>query len=705
MNTSSKRAERMALASLGLSIIFFAATVLIGFFSEASAAIALSWQILGGVLIFFVLAVQLHQQSLVEREKLDKAQLEKSKDSNTIFQSTANRMAMFESAQKQLEILEKWFIPIFGVVIAAYQLGIGLFLFFSVKSNKIFSFSTDTGDLTGELSNPRLFAFFLVIIAFVSFLMSRILTGLSSESKWKPLRAGGSTLLATAALAFSLSVSLAFASFKIGGVLKVVSWAVPIVLIILGAETLLNSILDIYRPRIKGQYARSAFDSRLLGAVSEPGGILHTFASSIDYQFGFKVSQTWFYQLLSKAIVPLVMIGILALYLLSCVVVVSPGEEAVIEHLGKFERIAEPGLTLKMPYPFDKAFIYSTSQIQQVNVGFVEEEVQRDKDGNEILKPLLWGEKHYGEEHPLLVASRYHPNETAKKAETGIDTKADSVSNTVPVSLVVAAIPVHYKINDLKKFVYNHTDARSMLETICNRELTSYAASATIETDEGSGGKQSLLGSGRKAAGEILKKRVQAAATKADLGVEIVSLGLQGVHPPSEVAVSYQEVIGAVQEKQALIMAAQAERNKKLTSLGGSVAQVNKLAVLSEKYLKANESGDAERVKELGDELDRALENSSGQIYKIISEAKSYAFEKVKLAEATGKRFAGQVKAYRASPTIYKRILRLKMLEETLGKARKYVVIADDDKNQIYIIDLHEKLTPSMYDLDVIPTE
>ncbi|MCF7956776.1 MAG: hypothetical protein K9M75_13315, partial [Phycisphaerae bacterium] len=110
MNISSKRAEYVALASLGLSIIFFVATLLIGVFSGATASVALGWQILGGALIFFVLAVQLHQQSLAEREKLDKAQLEKSKSSDTIFQSNANRMAMFESAQKQLAILEKWFI-------------------------------------------------------------------------------------------------------------------------------------------------------------------------------------------------------------------------------------------------------------------------------------------------------------------------------------------------------------------------------------------------------------------------------------------------------------------------------------------------------------------------------------------------------------------------------------------------------------------
>lgn len=677
MNISSKRAEYVALVALGLSLIFFVISMLIGAFSGASAAYSLGWQILGGALVWFVLVIQLHQQSLAEREKLDKALLDKSRDSDTIFQSDANRMAMFESAQKQLAVLEKWFVPIFGVIIAVYQIALGLFIFFGLQKS-------ETPGLIKDLHAPQLYAVFLVIMAFVAFLISRYATGMSCEKQWKPLRAGGSCLLSFAVLAFGLAISLALAQFKVLGVLTFVSWAIPIVLIVLGIETALNSVFDIYRPRIKGEYSRSAFDSRLLGAISEPGGILHTFASAIDYQFGFQVSNTWFYQLLSKAILPLIMIGILALYSLSCVVVVAPDEEAVIEHLGSFNRIAKPGITFKLPYPFDIAYTYPTTQIQQVNIGFVESEEEKVEG-----KPLLWGEKHYDVEFPLLIAS---------KGQSGY---GRDEAGTVPVSLVVAAVPVQYKIKDLKKFMYNHVDAREMIETICYRELTKYASSATIETDEVDSGKESLLGAGRKAAGESLKISIQASADKAGLGVEIVFLGLQGVHPPPEVAAEYQQVIGAVQQKQALIMAAEAERNQKLTLLGGSVLQVSDLHILAEKYQKADESGDEEMVEALGIELDKALENAGGAIYKLIAEAKVYAFEKVALAEAKGTRFAGQVKAYRAAPELYKRILRLNMLEESLGNTRKYVIVSDDDQRQVFIIDLEEKLAPSLYDLDL----
>ena len=677
MNISSKRAEYISLIALGLSVAFFVIAMLIGFFSGALAAAFLGWQILSGVMIWCVLVIQFHQQSLAEREKLDAAQLEKSSTSDTIFQSDANRTAMFAAAQKQLALLEKWFIPIFGILIAVFQIGMGIFSFYKVKA---------VGTLMIELQSPQLHAFFLVMIAFVSFLFSRLAAGTSSQRQWKPLRAGGSSLLATAIIAFALAISLALAQFKIFGGLTFMSWAIPVLLVVLGVETALNAVLDIYRPRLKGQYARSAFDSRLLGAFSEPGGIIQTFSSAIDYQFGFKVSQTWFYRLLSKAVLPLFVVGALALYSLSCVVIVGPGEQALIEHLGNFDRIADPGITFKLPYPFDIAYIHPTTRVQQVNIGFVES--SEDEDYKEPAA-LLWGQKHYAEEYHLLVA-------TEDQSSYGRDQ-----TGTVPVSIVVAAVPVQFRINDLKAYLYNHVDSSEVLETICYRHLTRYASSATIETEDAVSNKLSLLGAGRKEATEILKKAIQASADEAGLGIEIVFLGFQGVHPPPDVAKDYQQVIGAVQTKQAIILTAEAIRNRDLTSLGGSVSQVSRLYDFAEEYQNARERGDNEAASAIGEQLDEAFANTGGDIFQSLANAKSYAFERATLAKAVGERFAGQQKAFALSPDIYKQIMWLNMLEESLGSTRKYIILVNEKTRKTGIIDLQEKLAPGWEDIDL----
>ncbi len=683
MTVSSKRPVHVALVSLILSLVFFGISFLLGGWSGFSAISAVGWLNLSVALIWLVLWLQFYQRSLAEQEKLDAGQLGR-EGTSTIFQAGTEQATLFYVAQRRLQVFEKWFVPIFSGLIAAYQTGIGLYLLNSAR----------TAITAEEMKQPLLCGICMTAIAFISFLLSRYATGMSAQPQWKPLRAGGSSLLGVAVLCFALAVALALAYlFNFHGFVNVMALVVPALLVVLGIETALNLIFDIYRPRLKGLYSRSAFDSRLLGVINEPGGILRSAADAIDYQFGFKVSQTWFYKLLEQAIVPLALFAGVTLYLLSCIVVVAPDEQAIIEHFGnpvneaKDVRLAGPGLTFKWPWPIDKVFKYPTKRIAEISIGFVP---KVDKEGKVEHTPLLWGESHYQQEYELLVASE----------ESG----TRSVGGTVPVSLVIAAVPVQYRIKDLYSFVYNHHAPEQFLASICYRELTRLAASAKIEVDVDNQAEmaQSLLVAGRTQAGNLLTSRIQKAADEAGLGVEIVFVGLQGIHPPVEVAADYQKVIGALQKKQALILQAQAERNKTLSALVGSVQEAEALYELWGKYQRATLTNSAAEAESLGKQLDTAFEQAKGEIFKTLRESKSDAFQKATLAEATSARFAGQLKAYEAAPQIFIQEQKLSTLEEALDGVRKYVVVADPNDTQVTVIDLQEKLTPSLYELSGI---
>ena len=673
MTISSKPAKRVALASLILSVVFFGIAFFVGRWSGFFAVSAVSWLLLLAALIWSVLIIQFHQRSLAEQEKLDISQLAKTKEATKIFQAKGERATIFAVAQHRLDVLEKWFIPIFSATIAVYQIAIGLYLLKAILATAEY-----------EVKQPLICAICMTATAFVTFIISRYATGMSAQPQWKPLRAGGSIFLGIAVLCFALAIGLALAQFQILVVVNVIGFVVPVLLIVVGAETALNIILDIYRPRLKDQYSRSAFDSRLLGIINEPGGIFRTVASTIDYQFGFKVSQTWFYKLLEKAIVPLVLFAAITLYLLSCIIVVNPNEEVIIEHFGNPIRSEGPGLAFKWPWPIDIAYKYPTKMVSEISIGFVP---NVDPKTGEVIpeKELLWGKAHYKEEYKLLVASE--------------QTVGELSAGAVPVSLVIAAVPVQYRIKDLYSFIYNHNEPVKLLESICYRELTKFAASATIEVGDEADMDKSLLGAGRAEAKSILTSRIQAAADNAGLGVEIVFLGLQGIHPPPEVAPDYQKVIGAVQKKQALILGAHAKRNKDLSALAGSAEDADKLYSLAAKYQQAKEKNQADEIEKLGNDLDLAFAEAKGDIFTTLRKSQSYAFEKATLARATGHRFASQLKAYRAAKEIYKREQRLAVLEEALENIRKYVVVADQNDTQVFIIDVQEKLTPSLYEL------
>lgn len=687
MTTSSKRPEQVAWVSLIVSLVFFGISFFVGRWSGFFAVSAVGWHVLGAALIWLVLAIQFHQRTLAEQEKLDMSQLAEEKGSSALFQGKGERATLLAAAQRRLELLEKWFIPIFGALIAVYEIALGGYLFKAAGSEQ------------GQTQQPLVCAIILTAIAFVGFLMSRYATGMSGEQRWKPLRAGGSYLLGVALVCFAVALALAGLHFQTAWPIRIMHYVIPSLMLLLGVETAANTVLDIYRPRLKGQYNRTAFDSRLLGIINEPGGIFRSAASAIDYQFGFKVSETWFYKLLERAIVSLALFSAVTLYLASCIVVVAPNEEAIVERFGSPVtdsgeiRNMKPGIHLKLPWPIDIAYKHPTGKVMELFVGYVP---KTDPQTGEILPEhvLLWGQSHYEEEFSILVASEHAGDDLDEGA--------------VPVSLVKANIPVQYRIKDLYAYLYGHDDPAGLLEAICHKELTEFAASARVEVDDTDSSKanaESLFGAGRTRAKEVLSQRIQAAADEQGLGIELVFLGMQGLHPPPEVAADYQAVIGAVQKKQALVMTAEAERNKTLSTLIGSVTKANELADLATRYQEAQSQGRAEDVDRLGKEFDAAFSQARGDIYKTIEEARSEAFQRATLAKATGERFAGQLKAYQAAPEIYMREQRLAVLEESLTDIRKYVIVAEPNDTEVIILDLQQELSPDLFQLGGLTQE
>ncbi len=682
MTGSSRKAETVSLIALLVSFVFFVSTLLLGVFQSMLGVYLLSWLMLASALIWLVLLIQFKHRIKAEQEKLDMAQLAKSDTQKTIFSSGGDRMAMLAVAQKRLATFEKWVLPIAGVAIAAYQILIGIFLY----RRQVF------GIYDWEPDNPLLGAVLMVVVAFLLFLFSRFTTGMSSQTDWKPLRAGGSYLLAGAAAGFLLAIGLALAQFRHTVFLDVIEVILPGLLIVLGSETLLNVILDVYRPRVSGQYSRTAFDSRLLGLFSEPGGLLHTVAHTIDYQFGFQVSQTWFYKLLGRAIIPLILFALLTMYLMSAVVVVGPGQGAIVERFGSPHpeeggRVLSPGVALKWPWPIDIAYVYPTDRIQEITVGYVIEDTEAARR-----QPLLWGQEHHAEEYDLLAATT---------------SEAVDEDGVVPVSIIRANIPIQYRISNLRDYLYNHQYPDQTLEAICYREVVQFTASSTVEAEDRTRtgfmaptGK-SLMGEGRLAAAQELQRRIQTAADEAGLGVEIIFLGLQGIHPPPQVVPEYKDVIAAVQRRQAEVLNAQADSNKILIELAGSIEMVEQLYGLALAFGAAREAGEIDDVETLRQELLDAFATARGYVFRTLRRAESAAFARTEAAKGEGLRFDGQLKAFTAAPDLYPRFLRLGVLEEALEAIRKYVVIADPEDYEVYIVDLQERLMPSLYDLDL----
>src|SRR5207248_9870876 len=99
----------------------------------------------------------------------------------------------------------------------------------------------------------------------------------------------------------------------------------------------------------------------------------------------------------------------------------------------------------------------------------------------------------------------------------------------------------------------NYTDASNLLEKLATREIVHYLVSVDL---------MKVMSDERATAAEQLRSRIQQRGDELKLGVEILLVGLQDIHPPfgkgrTEVSKKLEEVVGASQELEAKVLDAQ----------------------------------------------------------------------------------------------------------------------------------------------------
>ena len=424
-----------------------------------------------------------------------------------------------------------------------------------------------------------------------------------------------------------------------------------VILMALGIEQLLSFVIEFYRPRMPGEEIRPLPESRILALFTEPGGIARNVAASLDYQFGFEVSEVWFYRFLERTLVPFAVITLIFLWLLTCIVTLQPQENGIREHFGAVHlnaegraEILQPGLHFKWPWPFAKIKIFPVAQVQELTIGAADEPSTPGKDDKpddenqpEIRSDvILWSQAHHKDEQNFVVA-----NKARASALVG-------GSRAVSVSFLAASIPVYFRVRDFYAYEYKHANARETLDLLATRELIRYLAGVDFET---------VLGPGRAEAGRVLAKRIDTAARKHDLGVDIVFVGLQALHPPVAVGAAFDAVVGASEIMHKNVLEAEAKAIMKTTKAEG------------------------ERVH-------------------AISVAEAYREERGMVSSAEAGRFRKQLLAYEKSPQLFVLNSFLDVLETEGSKVRKYVIGTPTSK-EVFVLDLVEKLGKNLLDLDL----
>ncbi len=222
----------------------------------------------GGLFVWVSLIAVFYQHTQERLESLEDDELaaDQSAAGTSLFASGQEHERV---AARRLRLMHKWLMPIVSLLVVAYLIiaGWGMLRFLGlVKADTV------SADLNLTTALGWAVAICLAFAA-VCFIVSRFVAGMAKQAAWQNLRGGAGYMVGNAIVLLAVAVGIVFRFFDNDKVIEVMAYAIPICMIALACEMVLNFILNLYRPRIVGEVPMPAFDSRFLSLLSAPDSL------------------------------------------------------------------------------------------------------------------------------------------------------------------------------------------------------------------------------------------------------------------------------------------------------------------------------------------------------------------------------------------------------------------------------------------------
>ncbi len=660
-----RRGKAVALGGLAVQCLLACAMAAVTAWTGSAALAAAAWHMLGGIPIWIILALVYGQREVESRERLAVEKLSRG-DSGRLFEGLSDE---WQRARQRLRSVVAYGLPAVSFLVGGYLVGMGGWLL-----RRAIAAGAESAAMpaTGPAAVGLLFA--AGSIAFVAFIAGRWISGCARVAAWRLLRGGASYLMScflVAALVLAAAAAVAVAEDV--RFLRLLAVVVPTVMLVVGGEILLVSLLEAYRPRTPGEIPRPAFDSRLLGLLTAPESLGEVVGDLIRYQFGVEVSGSWIFRLLGRALAPLTLLGAAVLVGLSCLVVVGPDEEGVVLRWGGLRGPPlGPGIRFKLPWPVETAETHPTTRVLQLvvssNVG------DREVDGG----ALLW---RTGDDRLEQIGKEYYP--TALAASTGGG----------GLAVVQAELVVEYRVRDLVDFLKTAAAPEATLRVVAQQEASRYFASHDLPF---------LMSRGRTTGGPRLAEAIQARADATGLGLLVVDASITSLKPPGgSVARAFHRQIAARQEQETLVEKARRDAVATLARVAGSVEQGRRLdaAILALDALRTQVTDDtaqsevAARATAQQAEIDTLLNAARGEAAELIHAARGARWNRIAAEQAARERFAGDLEAHRRAARYFRAERLFAVLAEALADRRKFIIAGDPGEVPVLRMDFADPVS------------
>jgi len=303
----------------------------------------------------------------------------------------------------------------------------------------------------------------------------------------------------------------------------------------------------------------------------------------------------------------LVAILLLVVWALSSVSFVGPGRAGVVMRWGRaLDGVMTPGVHLKAPWPMDRVVRVEVPKVRRLEIGFRTREVARSINAVAAeFYATLWESRH--------AAGTYE-----KLPEEALRLTGDE--NIVDMNVVV-----FYRVSDPKEYLFSVAETEDLVRFTAESVMTNVAGGLVIDD---------VLTVHREVFEELILTSVQRQLDSSRVGVEVVSVRLQDVHPPLEVVPAFRDVASAREDKSRIINEALAY-------------------------------------------MDETVPVARGDARRLVLEAEGYRLERKDRARGDSERFKAMARRYRDARGVTETRLYLETMESLLAGVEKYIVSSD----------------------------
>lgn len=272
---------------------------------------------------------------------------------------------------------------------------------------------------------------------------------------------------------------------------------------------------------------------------------------SLQERTGLSFKSLWTIRFTLQMLPYLALFIALVLWVSTAMYTIQPNEQALVYRFGKLQEtsVSNPGLHIKFPAPIDKVEIVDVARMRNMYVGYTPAESDN----------YLWTSEHGGEEYTLLLGNG---NE-----------------------LVAVNMRLNYTVDDLMDFRTRYSDPEAMLSSRAYAVMMEHTVNSDLNT---------VLSVDRGDLSNDVRDALNAYSAEQHLGIHVAEVIIENIHPPVEVAETYQNVVNAAIKQATLTAAADsyaaqtlsaAEQNQTAAVAAAVKDQTEKLAKASSESL------------------------------------------------------------------------------------------------------------------------